>query len=174
MSVQCRDGSSTLINGVLYGRACAENPPCGKRMALVPPPQSCGHRLPDALMLGDPTPAATGGAATTGGAEASGGAGRLRSMLGLGTRRRQEGHGVCSAQQADLVAQGRLQRRRGAPLGKAAGSKAAGGKAGGKGKRSKLGGAFVGAKARVQAVMQKLRTAQEKHAEVDAKVRAAC
>jgi len=43
VSVECRDQSSLLVNGVLYGQACVSNPPCGnKQMFLVPPPTECG------------------------------------------------------------------------------------------------------------------------------------
>ena len=52
VDIQCRDPSGILINGVLYGQACANNPPCGKQMALVPQPRSCGKPpLSERLML---------------------------------------------------------------------------------------------------------------------------
>ena len=54
VDVQCRDQTGVLINGVLYGPACISNAPCGKRMALVPQPRSCGvSRLSERLMLGN-------------------------------------------------------------------------------------------------------------------------
>eukprot|EP00965_Chrysotila_dentata_P244000 6205725-Pleurochrysis_carterae.AAC.2 len=40
--VQCRDASGIVVNGVFYGGACIDNPPCGHKMALVPAPKGCG------------------------------------------------------------------------------------------------------------------------------------
>jgi len=49
--VECRDQSSLLVNGVLYGPACVDNPPCGKQMFLVPPPSDCVRKLPTSVRL---------------------------------------------------------------------------------------------------------------------------
>ena len=52
VDLQCRDGSGLLVNGVLYGPACALNLPCGRKMYLAPQPQSCGQPpLSERLML---------------------------------------------------------------------------------------------------------------------------
>ena len=45
VQVECRDKGGVRVNGVLYGRACAENAPCGRAQHLVPAPQSCGWQL---------------------------------------------------------------------------------------------------------------------------------
>lgn len=37
----CADETGLVANGVTYGTACIHNPPCGKRMALVPEPEPC-------------------------------------------------------------------------------------------------------------------------------------
>ena len=56
VDIQCRDASGILINGVLYGQACANNLPCGKSMHLAPQPHSCGQPpLPERLMLSNRT-----------------------------------------------------------------------------------------------------------------------
>ncbi|KAL1529702.1 hypothetical protein AB1Y20_000641 [Prymnesium parvum] len=88
VDVQCRDGGGTLVNGVLYGRACTNNPPCGRKMALVPSPISCGRLLPDALLRNERPDAPS-----------------LRS------RKRQDSHISCSSMQADMVAHARLHDR---------------------------------------------------------------
>jgi hypothetical protein len=52
VDIQCRDQSGILINGVLYGPACASNAPCGRDMYLAPAPKPCGRpRLPERLMV---------------------------------------------------------------------------------------------------------------------------
>ena len=58
VDLQCRDTSGALINGVLYGPACADNRPCGKGMYLAPAPKPCGQpRLSERLMLTNRTSA---------------------------------------------------------------------------------------------------------------------
>ena len=64
IDLQCRDASGVLINGVLYGPACADNRPCGKKMYLAPAPQPCGQpRLSERLMLANRTAYLSGGRA---------------------------------------------------------------------------------------------------------------
>ena len=48
--VECRDRGGVRVNGVLYGRACLENAPCGRAQHLVPRPESCGLRLANETM----------------------------------------------------------------------------------------------------------------------------
>jgi hypothetical protein len=42
--VACVDQTGIVANGVTYGAACIHNPPCGRRMALVPAPETCQRR----------------------------------------------------------------------------------------------------------------------------------
>ena len=48
--VECRDRGGVRVNGVLYGRACLENAPCGRAQHLVPQPESCGLQLANQTM----------------------------------------------------------------------------------------------------------------------------
>lgn len=61
IEIGCRDQSGILVNGVLYGPACISNAPCGRAMALVPKPRTCGQMLPERLMLSNRSARAAGG-----------------------------------------------------------------------------------------------------------------
>eukprot|EP00967_Tisochrysis_lutea_P033106 scaffold39283_cov40-Tisochrysis_lutea.AAC.1 len=45
VAVQCVDETAIIANGVTYGRACIDNPPCGRRMFLVPKPEPCERSM---------------------------------------------------------------------------------------------------------------------------------
>ena len=152
--VQCRDAGSTLINGVLYGRACSDNPPCGKKMSLVPKPASCdkGPLRTASEMASSP----------------------LQQAKGFFRRRASQPAGACNAQQARMVADGwhealssaaplveRSKRSAKAGGGKAGGGKAGGGKAVGAGgarkKQNLLKAQLEGLRSEVAAAAQEVR-----------------
>jgi len=113
--VECRDKSGALVNGVLYGRACLENAPCGRGQHLVPRPRACGRRLTNSS-------GSLAAAARRAGSCAAPGAGAAPSAADA------------SSEASAMEAIGRKRRKAGGKAGggKAGGGKAGGGKAGGK------------------------------------------
>jgi len=52
VTVECDRGDGISVDGVWFGRACIDNPPCGQNMTLVPAPTGCGAPVVQPLAAG--------------------------------------------------------------------------------------------------------------------------